>query len=72
MFIRVVWADLLFVMCYRYRLCIVDFFFVKKRIKCEFLFMCRIKIAIFATVDSDTKIKIEVYNSIIFLHNVKK
>lgn len=34
--------------------------------------MCRIKIAIFATIDSDTKIKIEVYNSIIFLHNVKK
>lgn len=32
--------------------------------------MCRIKIAIFATVDSDTKIKIEVYNSIIY--NVKK
>lgn len=32
--------------------------------------MCRIKIAIFATVDSDTKIKIEVY--INFLHHLKK
>ena len=47
-------------------------FYVEKRIKCEFLFYRLNKSAIFATVDSDTKIKIEVYNSIIFLHNVKK
>ena len=62
-------------------LCVIDIgyawwifirFYVEKRIKCEFLFYRLNKSAIFATVDSDTKIKIEVYNSIIFLHNVKK
>lgn len=64
--------DFVISMCHRYWLCLVDIYQILcgKENKMRISFYRLNKSAIFGTVDSDAKIKIEVYNSII--HNVKK